>query len=116
MWEFFVGVSAACFFAVFFLKRGERKIVRPREAIYAPAEDVIRYTTHKKANDYAPAAPCSFNEAKADIPAIEIPETEIRAAEEGVLPSFENPAPAAEEKEGDDDKKAKFGALRFFDS
>ncbi len=113
MWEFFIGVSAACFFVVLFLNKGGKKNVRPREAIYAPAEDIIRYTVHKKGEN-VPAAPASysFNDSKIDAPAIEIPAEEVVPTINTATDYGSNDT----EKEDDEEKKAKFSALRFFDS
>jgi len=55
MWEFFLGISLTCFFAVFWLKRGsegERHKPRQREVIYAPPDEVMQYKTQKKAEEY----------------------------------------------------------------
>jgi|GEM_PF-1980745 len=59
MWEFFLGISLTCFFAVFWLKRGsggeQQHKPRQREVIYAPPDEVLQYKTRKKAEEYETA-------------------------------------------------------------
>lgn len=64
MWEFFLGVSLACFFAVYWMKRGSNPKPRQREAVYAPRDEVLHYKTRKKAAEYVEAAPYPFEETK----------------------------------------------------
>lgn len=79
MWEFFLGVSLACFFAAYWITRGSKPKPRQREAIYAPRDEVLHYKTRKKEPDYATAAPYTFDEtkpaARAATPSYNIPPT-----------------------------------------
>lgn len=67
MWEFFLGVSLACFFAVYWLKRGARPKPRQHEVVYAPSDEVLQYKTRKKSNDYGTAASYSSEESKSPV-------------------------------------------------
>ncbi len=121
-----MGVSAACFFAAHLLKKKERPCPRVREAVYAPPGEVLQYKTHKSAVDFAPAAEYSFNSARAAVQEAAIPayppnkdnfveyaKEVSKAASVGGPTQIE--ATDAENKE-EDEKRSKFGALRFFDS
>lgn len=125
MWEFFIGVSAACFFAVYLLKKGSHPPLGQREAVYAPRDEVVQYRTRKKSGDFAAAPDYSFNPAapaaeEAPVPARTIDrdafvEYTTKIAEESP-PKELNSTPSDAENEDDEEKKSKFSALRFFDS
>ena len=64
MWEFFLGMSAASFFAVYWLKRGAQSKPRQCEVVYAPPDEVLQYKTRKKPINPITAAPYDSEEFK----------------------------------------------------
>ncbi len=81
MWEFFVGVSIACFFAVYVIRKKDTPAPRRREVVYAPADEIIRYKTRKKADDVSQESRYSFDSAPAPFreePQIRTAEVEVR--------------------------------------
>ncbi|MBU4246481.1 MAG: hypothetical protein KKE71_05540 [Nanoarchaeota archaeon] len=139
-----MGVSLACFFAVYWMKHGKKPKTRQREAIYAPRDEVLQYKTRKTEAEYVTAAPNSFEETKpvarnvaptysapgarpfepaekddfVEYAASVMTEEITNVAPNNAELEENKPKDDSEDEEFDEngDKKQKFSALRFFNS
>jgi hypothetical protein len=144
MWEFFSGISLACFFAVYWLKRSARPKPRQHEVVYAPKDEILQYKTRKKEAEYVDVTPFSpeapkqqtrstYSAYKAPAPpeyrrpekdefveyAASVVTDESASAQPNnadTSPAPQKEVPLAAENEDDEEKKQKFSTLRFFNS
>ncbi len=144
MWELFLGVSLACFFAVYWLEQNNKPNPRQGEVGYAPSNEVLQYKTRKKAEDYSTSTQYASEEIKSPIravaPTYRMPEpppfkpaendefveytasvvTEKDTSQTPNKMNFEANQPKNMEDDSEnnenDEKKSKFSALRFFNS
>ena len=121
-----MGVSIACFFTVYFLKRNKAPKRRAHEAVYAPADEVLKYSSHRASEEYSPSHARSFNVSGAEVhentpttpPSNKDDFVEYSANVVSRDSGKENAkiAPDDDENSEDDEKKSKLSALRFFNS